>query len=1001
MLQSMATSKFTTRTAALPLDDRQREAIEHVHGPMLVVAGAGTGKTTVLIRRIAALILEGRARPGELLALTYTDNAAKEMRERVQAELRGTDISGLRATTFHAYCNELLKANGKGFGVLDDKDLWIYLRKRIRDLGLNYFVRAANVTQFLDDLLDFLRRCHDELIGPQEYAEYVGRLERGELPIPRVTRSKDVPDLTDEEVLGRCREIASVFAAVEQMLQEGGLGTFSHMITRVYELFQQDSSLLARERQHARFILVDEFQDANFSQVKILSALAGEQRNVFAVGDPDQAIYRFRGASSAAFGLFHRHCPGAKLVVLEKNQRSIPPILQCAFALIDKNPAVFSGVYGAPALSSRSVYRRTPLHSAREERAVKEGRQLASVPVEIVLLSGRDYECADIVRTIEEKRRQLRCRWSDFAVLYRSHFHRDDVARELGEKGIPFTIENMDVLDTPEVRDLLACLGAVDATADAASLMRVAALPQFKIDPEKFRSAMRAIPRDQTAHQPVTLAVLLREVEGGPAVLEALRKVREEIASSGAKSLAVLEILIGSFGFDRSSPPLQALLNFVREWEKKPLTKTGEVGELLEYLQLFREARGAVCLQSDDHDAVRLMTAHAAKGLEFSHVFIIRATSNSFPAPYKEPLVEFPQDLRDSDSTAEGDSKTLHEQEERRLFYVAMTRARDSLVLYGKQGTGKDKTPPGLTRELLKNPGLRTWLTARAAREFQTDLFGHAAPPPAFVSRTAEWLALPPAFPLNRLSATAVENYEVCPLQFKLEREWRIPRDVPAAMQYGATMHRVLKTYYDSVQQERPLSQEELIDLFRSDFAQAVIDDPYQRELYEQQGIQQLRDFLEVALHKPSPKVLHTEEHFEIRVGKATVAGRIDRVDDLGNGAVAIIDYKTGKARAQEDADESLQLSVYAIAAQEKWGYQAERLVFYNLTENAAIATTRQRLQLEEARAKVEDVADRIAAGQFEAKPGYHCRLCPYRNLCPATEKPLYTVPTSKRVATS
>ncbi len=159
----MASTKFKPRGPAVIPDERQRQAIQHVHGPMLVVAGAGTGKTTVLTRRIAALIREGHARPEEILALTYTDNAAKEMRERVQEELRGADLSGLRAVTFHAYCNELLKENGRGFGVLDEKDLWILLRKRIRELQLSYFVRAANVTQFLDDLLDFLRRCHDEL----------------------------------------------------------------------------------------------------------------------------------------------------------------------------------------------------------------------------------------------------------------------------------------------------------------------------------------------------------------------------------------------------------------------------------------------------------------------------------------------------------------------------------------------------------------------------------------------------------------------------------------------------------------------------------------------------------------------------------------------------------------------------------------------------------------------------------------------------------------------
>ena len=1000
MLRSMASTKLNSRSSTIIPDERQQEAIQHVSGPMLVVAGAGTGKTTVLTRRIAALIRDGHARPDEILALTYTDNAAKEMRERVQTELRTIDISGLRAITFHAYCNELLKANGRGFGVLDDKDLWIYLRKRLRDLHLNYFVRAANVAQFLDDLLDFIRRCHDELVTPQKYAEYVRRLECGELAVPRVTKSKDADALTDEEILGRCHEIASVFRMVEEMLLAENLGTFSHMITRAWHLLREDALLLDQERQRARFILVDEFQDANFAQVKILSALAGAERNVFAVGDPDQAIYRFRGASSAAFGLFHRSFPGAQMVVLEKNQRSTTPILRCAFAVIDKNPVVAGGTL-AIANQPSARDRRSPLKSAREERARAEGQILQSFMVEIVPLAGRDFEPADILAMIEQKKKQLRGRWRDFAVLYRSHFHRDEIARELGEKGIPFTIENMDVMETPEVRDVIACLGAIDSTPDAASLLRVAALPKFSIDPEKVRAALRAVPREPQAAKNVTFASLLREIEGGPEVLSAVQKTRDQIQRGSMKSLSALQIIVRDFGFDAATQPLRALLKFVEAWERKPLTKTGEIGELLEYLNYFREARGAICLQSEDEDAVRLMTAHSAKGLEFPHVFIIRATSNSFPGQYKESLVEFPQELRDADSVGEGDSRALHEQEERRLFYVAMTRARDSLTLYGKQGTGKDKTPPGLLRELLKEPALRNSLTLRVARAFQTDLFAGAVLTPSFSSRTAEWLSLPPVFPMNRLSATAVETYETCPLQFKLEREWRIPREAPAAMQYGAAMHRVLRTYFDSVRQERPKTEDELIELFHLDFGLAVIDDPYQRELYADQGTRQIKDFLGALRGAAVPKVLHTEEHFEVRVGGATVAGRVDRIDDLGDGRVAIVDYKTGKPRAQEDADESLQLSIYAIAAQEKWGYQADRLIFYNLEEAAGVTTSRDRLQLEEAKAKVKDVAERIEAGEFDPTPGYHCRFCSYRNLCPATEKPLHTASATKKAATN
>ena len=154
---------------------------------MLVVAGAGTGKTSVLTHRIERLVREGHAQPDEILALTYTVNAAKEMRDRVGKLIGSREVN---AATFHDYCLDLLKRVHRDFGVLDDKDLWIYLRRRIRELHLEYYIRAANVGQFLNDLLEFVSRCHDELVTPEKYAEYVQRLERGEVPIPRVAKSK-------------------------------------------------------------------------------------------------------------------------------------------------------------------------------------------------------------------------------------------------------------------------------------------------------------------------------------------------------------------------------------------------------------------------------------------------------------------------------------------------------------------------------------------------------------------------------------------------------------------------------------------------------------------------------------------------------------------------------------------------------------------------------------------------------------------------------------------
>lgn len=947
---------------------------------MLVLAGAGTGKTTVLIRRIAKLIREGHARPDEILALTYTNNAADQMRHRVEGELRSVDVRGAQIATFHGYCNDLLKRCGRDFRVLDDQQLWIFLRRNIRELQLNYYIRAASIGEFLKDLLEFMRRCQDELAGPEQYAAYVRRIEGGELPVPRVCKSNSKrkktqeEEITNEEAIGRCREIAFVFETVERMLRENNFGTFGHMILRAHELLSADSVLLERERTRARFILIDEFQDANYGQIKILEQLAGSAQNIFAVGDPDQGIYRFRGASSGAFELFQQQFANSKLVVLDKNRRSTTPILKCAHALIAANPE-FSLDTGLGA--DRSLYKRRPLISARDEQAPPRAAQRE--PLHAVLVTSSFMEATDLVSTLLERRRKSRCEWKDIAILYRSHFHRDEVAVELARNNIPFSIEGLDVLDTPEVRDLLACLGAVVSDADSAALFRVAALRQFSVHPDELRSAIKSLPRDATA----TIASVLSRIKGGQLVAQSIREARSE--TSGFKAYAALLSLARLFQLPRSQA-VDALMRFSNEWEKLAITKTGDSGEFLEYLDYFRDARGAIPLPGgEEQNAVKLMTAHSAKGLEFDHVFILRAVKNSFPSYYREPLIGIPAELRNS-GLADDDEKKICDQEERRLFYVAMTRARDTLTIYGQFGRGQtDKTPPGYLRELLKNRELKGWLQQRTCREFQTEIFAVAQSPPS--SRLAEWVDLAPASDLAAtLSASAIQHYETCPLQFKLEREWRIPAEASAALQYGACVHGVLLSYYDSVRWERPLSESDLIEMFRLNLANAGLSDHYQRDLYEQKGITELREFM-AAASRTKPEVVHTEEQFSVKLGPTTLVGRIDRIDRISADSVAITDYKTGRPRSQEDADESLQLSLYALAAREKWGYRAERLVFHNLEGNTAVRTQRTEAQLEEARLHVEQIATKISDGQFEPKPGFHCAWCAYRMLCPKTEK--------------
>jgi DNA helicase-2/ATP-dependent DNA helicase PcrA len=978
-------------TKILP-DERQQEAIGHVLGPMLVIAGAGTGKTTVLTQRVASLIREGHARPDEILALTYTDNSAAEMLARVRAELKGTSIDGLQACTFHAWCNGLLHRRGLGFGVLDDKDLWVYLRRRIRDLHLKHFVRAANVGQFLDSLLDFMRRCQDELVGPEEYAKYVERLEQGELPLPRVARSKKQKELEATEILERCQEIARVFATVEEMLAAKNLGTFGHMITKAHHLLKSNPALLEEERARTRFLLVDEFQDANFAQVEILSLLAGSAANVFVVGDPDQAIYQFRGASSEAFTLFLKNFPQSKFVALARNRRSLSPILRCAFGIVNDNPPVFGQTVSQK--GTAIPYQRAALESMRDEQAKQAGDTRVPPPVEIVTWMQKEVEAADLARRIQKKRKEnkdkekdQRCRWSDFAVLYRLHNHRDELVHEFAERGIPFSIEGLDVLGTPEVRDVVACLTAAVSPSDAASLFRVAALPPFNINPTELRAAMRAVRRHE-----LDLRTVLARLPEGSAVLDSIQKAHGEVSKEGLKACDAVNFVIRHFDLQRSDL-VTTFVKFVEAWQNRPIADTGTPSEFLEYLDYFGEAHGSIPLPRSTNDAVQLLTAHAAKGLEFQHVAIVRGYSPCFPTTYKEPLVAFPPELRRSGIAAH-DEKKLHEEEERRLLYVAMTRAKDTLAVYAHQGRGKkDPKPTQFLRDFMANPTYTNFWTTCSAAAVQDTLFAEEEARIALQqSNVATWLLMPPSADFfTGLSASAIEIYEQCPLRFKLEREWNLPREVSASLHYGAAMHNVLRTFYDAQRYGREVGDDDLIEQFRSHLASAGIADRYQYELYLRQGNEQLRHFLECARAATPVEVIETERKFELQVGTSKVAGRVDRIDRTGPETVAIVDYKTGKPKSQDDADDSLQLSLYALAARDSWGMQADRLILHNIENNTAVCTTRNSAQLEEAKIRVQEAAEAIAAGKFDPELGYHCSFCPYHNLCPATEKVVVT----------
>lgn len=934
--------------------------MEHVYGPMMVIAGAGCGKTRVLTERIANLLREGVCRPDEILAVTYTINAAAEIRERVAKQLPEIDTSALKAETFHGYCFDLLKRAKKSFKVVDDTDLNVYLRKHIEELPLKLFTRAASPGQFIDHLIRFNARCQDELVTADDYRRYVEELKRLPLiPPPRVMKSKDMDDYSRDEFIARCEEISAVYSHVTRLLRVRRWGTFGDMLVRAVALLKKDPVRLVEEQRRCRFILIDEFQDSNFAQIELASLLGSDEANIFVVGDPDQAIYRFRGATSGAFEEFRTRCPQAKSVTLSENFRSTPPILACAHTLIDGNPATSLG--------------RLPLQAKGELKEITQ-------PVDVVI-SDTKIEAAVIAQLIERRQSETGAMWSEFAVLYKNHDHREALLEELQARRIPVDVTGADLTDTTELRDILSVARAIVRPDDSVALIRTTALPCFSVNAGELKRAMTSAERN------TPLVHTLKSVRGGADVLRMLARAKEQCEKlDAATALSAIQRL-----FDLpQSAPADELQAFVKKWLDKPICEDPTLGGFLEYLDLFHEANGRVESRSrQTHDAVRLMTVHAAKGLEFRHVFILK--SNTFGSNYKEELFEFPAALSKT-KLEEPAARITFDQEQRRLYYVAMTRAQESLVMSAR-ATAKGEPWSGYCKDLLTYKHLKQAIKLRWVKEAVTRIEAEAAP----TLLIEEWLALPAIRWADEitLSASAIEGYNTCPLRFKLERDWKIPGETTANLQYGAAVHLALKGYYDGVAAGRKPTLDVLLQSFADSMDSAAITDPHQAELYRMQGRVHLTAFYN-SRNGEEPEVIATERWFEVKVRGVVIRGRMDRVDRV-QGGVHICDYKTGRPKDEDTAKKSLQLGIYALAAREN-GMKAVSLSFHSLEDNSVVSTTRADADLVKLEGEIERVAISIRRGEFEPKKGYHCRNCEYRTICPAHEEKTYSI--AKAVAT-
>ncbi len=977
-------------SGGLQLNDAQRHAITHGDGPLLVIAGAGTGKTRVITERIRHLLESDASLPGEnILGLTFTKKAAGEMKARVVKAVgeRGKDVV---LATFHSFCETLLKEVDPNRLALESVDHWILLRRNLARLKLEKYRRLAEPGQFLSDFVAFFSRCQDELVSSEEYQAFADQLA-AELAQEKDTLDEDTYKERAEQVALQ-QEISRAYRASEEILRDKRAIAINGSIAEAVALVKSDEKRRRQLQERYKHILVDEFLDTNIAQLELLRLLCGDSRNIVVVGDNDQAIYRFRGASFGSFKLFLQHFTDWKegqdstqyRVALTDNYRSTPNILRVATQAIGMN----------------EVSPEFPKKVLRPNRA--EGEKIRIVEIE-----SAEAEAAWVAGELERLHKAGR-RWRDFAVLYRQHAHRDHLVEKLSQRKIPFVITRLSILEHPLVRDVLAYLRLIAFPHDDVACARVLSAAAWHLTAEDLvRFAERAAKKRGTALYDVLQAPQSQlpfdpsyAAIGG--LLEFLVEQRKTMRRRTAREILGdlvewLEVPQRAEARDRKY--VNQLGQFVKDWEPKK-SETRGLPEFLEYLEYFEQAGGTLSLEDDaPGDAVQLTTVHGAKGLEFAHVFLLRVNSNAFPARNRAPLFEFPVRLM-KEELPQGD---FHIQEERRLFYVALTRAQERLTITTL--TEKKNKVPVFIEDILMDPAAKRrdilQLAPKVSEEKEEkdakkeggerELFPASQEPPKIFAQIAKWAEEfhPPAPEPLKLSSSAIENYRKCPQQYAFNHLWSLKEGPRATLSFGSVMHTTIKRFMEQLKKGVKLPFEEVQRIYETEWSSAGYEDEYQEAEYKKDGLEQLKTFHATMVAEP-PNTLEQEKGFELPLeNDVMLTGRMDQVNGLGRNDVEIVDYKTGKPKKDADARKDLQLSIYALAAKEIFEWNPVRLVFHYLQNNTAQVTTRDAKQLGDAEKVVQETAADIRAKHFPAKPGFACRSCAYQLICPAHEEAL------------
>ena len=964
------------------LTGEQRRAVEHTAGPLLVVAGAGTGKTHVLTARIVHLITSRAAKPHEILAVTFTERAAAEMQERVDVNTPiGLNDAVIR--TFHGFGDEVFREFALELGrsgdlrVLSPAEQVILVREHLYGcatcetaLPLKRYRPAGDPLQHVRALLDLFGRARDEDVSPEAYLSFARSLRDG------VGEAIDAAVKADEAAMHE--ELAATYDAYTRVKEKHGVVDFGDQIALTLRLLRDHAAAAARLRARFRYILVDEFQDTNDAQFELLRLLAEPHRNITVVGDDDQSIFAWRGGTLRNFDRFREAYPEHRTVTLIDNRRSPQDLLDAAYRLISKN-------------------------ADRLESALGIDKRLRGRPVDdspavdhIQKLTGSEEADAVAERIATEAVRRQR-RYGDFAILVRNNADATPFLRALAQRQIPAHFSGGGQLyERPEIRLLISFLSAVALPSDSLHVYHLAVSSLYAFPTDELARAMERSGRRQKPLRDVFEEIAAGKTAAGEEAAAVATRLCEDLGHWTARAAELTtaallyEFLERSKLLARYLDPDSALVEEQARNVAKFLRLVQSAGRALAtdrasffvpHLELLREAGDdPVAADFEASTAqVNVLTIHKAKGLEFPVVFLVHATDERLPGQARLDPLRLPDAL----SRAAAPDRERHIAEERRLTYVAMTRAQQefaftSAIDYGFQ---RPSRPSRFIGEALGKEPARISGPLQVFQELE-----RFQRPPA--DADAPLPALGPDDVLT-VSYEAIDDYQRCALLYRFKHVLQIPVLPTPQMTYGLALHEAVRDHLRRKRDGEHPTLDDLQRVFRAAWlAEGFINPAHESERFNA-GLASLRRFYEQERAQPAPELV--EQRFSFALGSDRVVGRWDRVDRADDGAV-IVDYKAGadeegSGRAQRAANESLQLRLYALAHERVYGERPVRTVLHFLESGERGSVTPSDESIGAVRALVSSTAARIRARDFVANPkGLRtCQQCPYHQICPSS----------------